>query len=188
MSNKVIVTNNTLSSCSPANLRLTCGATGGALQYHVELSNDITVFKRNSVDQIDSVILQIDQPAYIGCARIDFGNTGYFKEDTLGNEQTLLFHDIGLDGKIKGDGVSGSATGTVKANPYSYSISWDLSSDPVNLDKFEGCNMTFKFYDLSDPDRLTNSNGFPLCDGLEEQCASLCGRLTMCGTRKSLEV
>ncbi len=197
-SNQVIITNNTISSCTPVNLELTCGlgATGCSVQYYLNLSDDATVLKRNGVTLIENATLCIDLPAYVGCNKIPFYDSAtmgldarYFLEQIPEGADGCLIN-IGLDGQPGPEISFGDVVGEVKANEYSYSISWDFTTLPaggLDLSAFDGCNMALVFKGPAAPTdgegrALTDTNGFPLCDGLDEQCSSLCGRLTLCGT------
>ena len=189
MSGQVIVTNNTISSCTPVNLELTCGHTGGVVQYHLSFSDDPTVLKRNGINTIKNATLCIDKPAYIGCNKVEFGDVKYFKSE-IGIDAGGLISDIGLDGVLgTHDGATASfgVTGTVYDSKYQYCINWDFG-DGLNVSEFEGCKMALEFKGGKMDKRLTGDNGFPLCGGLSDQCSSLCGKLTLCGNLNTITI
>jgi len=173
------------------------GASGCSMQYHLNLSDDATVLKRNGVTLVQNATLCIDLPAYVGCAKLPFYNgagldTRYFRSElgAAGVSSPLgQLLDIELNGMI-GDVKEFGVVGTVTAAPYSYSITWDFTSlmdGGLDLSAFNGCNMALSFEGVAAPPgdegrALTGVDGFPNCDGFSEQCSSLCGRLTLCGT------
>ena len=207
----IIVTNNTVSSCTPMNFELWCKTTGGVLQHHLSFSKDPVIFKRNNVDKIDSVTLSIDQPAYLGCNKLDLCNSEYFPQGTgtVPNKATFKLTDIRPDGQTGNFVVFNNPQQADVScpNKYSYHMVWDFSNGGGSLDLssasgngytgFIGCNMALELVLLDsagmsgaskeDAEISKPETGFPLCDGLSEQCSILGGKLTMCGSRNEVE-
>ena len=200
VANYGIVTNNTISSTTPFNLELWCGHTGGVPQYHLSLGQDATVLKRNNIDKIDSATLTIDLPAYIGCNKVNFCNPVHFRSDFAPASSVARLTDISLDGIEKNSVVFASsehgAAGNVLCSKYTYSLCWEFT-DALDLSGstgqdcdghdnpvgFNGSHMALSFDGNNLARELTHATGFPLANGMSDQCSILSGRLTLCGRR-----
>lgn len=178
MAQQGIILNNNATACSPLLLNIKCGTTGGQVNYNLNISDEGIVFKRNGLKSINSVIVNIDNPIYIGCNKINLGNTGlFFTGDELGPTE-ITFQDIKLDGTL---GATGSAIveSEITATAFSYTIAWENFN--ISLDNFEGCNMVLTF-DGGNDLQLSKPPGFPLCDPPDNQCYSICSNVFVCGS------
>lgn len=171
MPQHLIIKNNAVSPCTPVCVAITCDTTNPS-NYAVTLPAQDLLFNRNQAEATSDLVLNIDQPLWLGCYKIDpvWGTpTGPLE---------LKFTDILADGS---EGVSQSAFYSVALLENKYSISLTLSPESGSLpfQDFVGCR-----YVLTIPEAivLTIAGGFELCGVVEKNCAETCGSLSQCST------
>lgn len=169
MPQQLIIKNNAVAPCTPVCVAITCDETTPS-NYAVTLPAQELVFTRNQSEATRDLVLNIDQPLWLGCYKIDpvWGTpTGPIE---------LKFTDILADGS---EGVSVSAFYTLALVENKYNISLTLSPETgvVPFQDFVGCR-----YVLTIPEDivLTAAGGFELCGVVEKNCAETCGSLSQC--------
>ena len=181
MSN-VIVSNHTAVACTPPALELSCGITGGKMNYQVKLSTEKILFKRNGIANVAEILLDIVNPVYIGCDSFNMGDTGSFPTNL--EQVTVSFYDV--DGKDTSS-VSGVFDVVVTSSPNNYTLVLSANIGVVSLKSkagvpFTGCMLGVQIFagDGINPVKLTSASGFSSCDPIHGSCAVVCGKILLC--------